>query len=53
MVGVLLVLTAAVSLQKNLKQLILPLSEMTDSLTLKGNGKRVVMIITLLTRYRI
>ena len=26
-------------------------SEMMDSLMLKGNGKRVVMIITLLTRY--
>ena len=41
------------SLQKKLKKLIWLLSEMTDSLMLKGNWKRVVMIIKLLTRYRI
>ena len=40
MVGVLLVL-------------ILPPFEMMDSLMLKGNGKRVVMIITVIARYRI
>ena len=48
-----LVLTSAVCLQKKLKKLILLLSEMMDSLMLKGNGKRVLMIIKLLTRYRI
>ena len=41
-------------LQKKLKKLILLLSEMMDSLMLKGNGKRVlIIIIKLLTRYRI
>ena len=49
---VLLVLTSAVCLQKKLKKLKLLLINMVDSLMLKGNGKRVVMIIKLLTRYR-
>ena len=40
-------------LQKKLKKLIWLLSEMTDSLMLKGNWKRVVMIIKLLTQCRI
>ena len=33
--------------------LILILSKVMDSLMLKGNGKRAVLIITIITRYRI